>query len=235
MNTDATVWLPFNAALEANWTYQLGLVAISLIGLLSYYAGYRIAAVKPPSGSHSLPGYLYIGGVVASLTWYVMPFLEQPRISGWLDWLRGSPVSTPGLAMTTFGLVLGVIFFAFGSKSTMRNLTVTAENFFAPARLLTDGLYGIIRHPMLMTDVLAHLGVAMAIGATQTLLLIPIYYLINEAFVSIQETYILKPKFADEYRAYSARTPRMFNRWIAVITITAAILIAWAFARANVT
>lgn len=85
MNAGAAAWLPFNAALEANWTYQLGMVAISLIGLLSYYASYRIAAIKPPSGSRSLPGYLYIGGVVASLTWYVMPFLEQRAFQvGWI-------------------------------------------------------------------------------------------------------------------------------------------------------
>ncbi len=161
-----------------------------------------------------------------------MPFTSQPRIPGWIDWLRGEPTSPAGLLVTGFGLLLFLVFFAIGSRIGMRNLTVTGENFFASSSLLTDGFYGIVRHPMLMADVLAHLGAAMALGAVQTILLFPIYYAINESFASIDEA-ILRRRHAAAYDAYRARTPRMIEWRGALLLAVSAGLVAWALVQAR--
>lgn len=221
------------AVLLGDWSTQLLLVLLSLAALASYALGARIAGRRPPASSNSLPGYLYVGGIVASFAWYAMPFFSQPRIPGWIDWLMGEPASVAGLLLTGFGLLLFVVFFAIGSRIGMRNLTVTGENFFASSKLLTDGHYGIVRHPMLMADVLAHLGAAMALGAVQTLVLFPIYYAINESFASIDEA-ILRRRHAAAYEDFRATTPRMIERRGAAILAVAALLFAWTLVQGGI-
>lgn len=202
------------AAAPAAWRWQTIGVGVSLLGLAAYLLGYLRARRHPPTGSRSLAGALYVLGILASLAWYAMPFLPQPRLPGLVDLPARpqDPAAWAGAAAQLFGLYAGVRYFIYTSRSTLLNLGVTSRNFFAPERLLTTGVYGDVRHPMLMGDVIAHLGIAMAAGGALTVALFPIYYAINEAFVTIQERLVLLPRFGDDYRAYARRVPRMLSR-----------------------
>ena len=212
------VGFPFFATLTsvdpADWRWQMTGLAVSLLGLTAYFFGYVLAYRKPPTGSRSLAGMLYVLGILASFAWYAMPFLPQPRFPGLLDLMArpGEMNVWIGAATQMFGLYAGIRYFSYTLSSTILNLSVTSRNFFAPERLLTTGVYGKVRHPMLMGDVVAHMGIALATGGALTVALFPIYYLINETFVEIQERFVLLPKFGDAYRDYSRQVPRMMSR-----------------------
>jgi len=195
------------------WKLQCFGVIVSLLGLAAYCLGYVLAVRKPPKRSVSVPGLLYGLGIFASLTWYVMPFLPQPRIPGVLALYSRADDLTVwlGAAAQVYGIVFGIRYFLFTSRATLLNLSVTRQNVFKPERLLTTGVYAECRHPMLMGDAIAHLTIAMALTGALTILLFPIYYLINEAFVEIQERLVLRRRFGDAYRDYAKRTPRMMS------------------------
>lgn len=215
---------------SAQWQLQWIFVAMSLLFLASYFAGYAIAHRRDESATFTLPGYLCLVGSGASLSWFVMPLLPQPRMPGILDLIQGWDVSYVALATQAYGLFIGVWFFRFTVQSTKSNWSVTYHRFFAPDRLLTDGRYGIVRHPMLIGDFLCHAGIAVALGAIYTTLLIVIYYVIVEVFIEIQERYVLYPKFGDEYRAYAKQTPRSWNRALAGVAGIGIVLVAITFA-----
>lgn len=202
------------SATPAEWRGQIVGLAVSFVGLTTYLLSYVLAYRKPPTGSRSLAGTLYVLGILASFAWYAMPFLPQPRFPGLLD-LTARPVDATvwiGAATQAFGLYAGIRYFTYTWRTTTLNLSVTGRNFFAPDRLLTTGVYGRVRHPMLMGDVVAHMGIALALGGALTVALFPIYYLINESFAEIQERLVLLPKFGDEYRDYARKVPRMMSR-----------------------
>jgi protein-S-isoprenylcysteine O-methyltransferase Ste14 len=208
------------------WRWQLIGVAISLVALFSYYLGYLIASRQNAEGTFTLPGYLCLFGGLASLAWLVMPFLPQPRLPGIIGFLKGEPVSPVAIATQLYGFIVGAWFFAFTARSTRSNWSVTYHKFFAPERLITDGQYGVVRHPMLIGDFLCHAGIAIAAGGIFTIALIAVYYVIAEAFIEIQERYVLYPKFKDEYREYTRRTPRSWSKGLAATAIVGIALVA---------
>lgn len=214
------------AADRAAWCLQLLGVAVALAGLAVYAFGAALARRRPPRGSISLPGLCYGLGILASLAWYVMPFLPQPRLAGLLDLPArpDEPAVWLGAAVQLFGIVMGAAFFVATSRLTVINLGATRDNVFAPARLLTDGPYAGVRHPMLMDDVIAHLTIAMALTGSLTLALFPIYYAINEAFAEIDERLIMRPHFGAAYRDYARRTPRTMSRRIGLAFGASALL-----------
>lgn len=211
------------------WTVQWIGVGVSIAALALYFAGYVVAARRKAEGTFTLPGYLCFFGIFASLAWLVMPFLPQPRLPGVIDLLNGENVHPIALVAQAFGVVIGAWFFIFTSRSTKSNWSVTYDKFFAPEKLLTDGKYGVVRHPMLIGDFLSHAGIAIAAGGVFTILLLPIYYLIAEVFIEIQERFVLYPKFGEEYRAYARRTPRSWSPRLAAIAVLGVILVAATF------
>lgn len=208
------------------WRWQMVGVAVSLVALLGYFAGYVIASRRNAESTFTLPGYLCLVGIAASLAWLVMPFLPQPRLPGIVDLAKGGAVSPIALVTQLYGAVVGAWFFMFTVRSTRSNWSVTYHRFFAPERLLTDGQYGVVRHPMLIGDFLSHAGIAVAAGGVFTIVLIVIYYAIAEAFIEIQERYVLRPKFKDEYAAYARRTPRSWSKGLAAVALVGIALVA---------
>lgn len=178
----------------------------------------------------TLPGFFCFFGIFASFAWLAMPFLPQPRLPGIIDVFNGKNVHPIALATQLYGVIVGAWFFIFTSRSTKSNWSVTYHKFFALEKLLTDGKYGVVRHPMLIEDFLSHAGIAIAAGGVFTILLLAIYYLIAEAFIEIQERFVLYPKFGDEYRAYARRTPRSWSRPLAIVALLGIALVAATFA-----
>jgi len=122
----------------------------------------------------------------------------------WLDWLQW-----PGYLLWFSAAVLGVLPVVVFRR---RGGVEEKASYIETRRLVTDGLYSIVRHPQYLS--LIHLGLA---GA----LLKPHWATIVNAAVIGAATYgamlaadrALVEKFGDVYRGYMARVPRSGLLW----------------------
>jgi len=183
-------------------------ICVSLVGVLSYYIGYVIAYRSQIKHTFSIAGYFCFFGASASISWLILPFFPQPRFGIF----SGGDVSIIGIATQIYGILLFIWFANFTFRAKKSNLSATYDRFFAPKHLITDGKYGIIRHPMLIGDCLAHAGLSLATGSIYTSICFPIYYIIAEIFIEIQERYVLFPHFKADYRSYSKSVPRSWSK-----------------------
>ncbi len=119
---------------------------------------------------------------------FLIPLLPQPRID--------LPSAKP----------LGLFLFAFG-------LAIMALAFFQLMKarkegwkLQTTGVYGIVRHPMYLGDVLWALGWSLAFKALYALALTPLWLFLRLCLATLEEE-----KLAEKYPEYSEYVRRV--RW----------------------
>lgn len=138
-------------------------------------------------------------GIAASLGYLgpraLIPFLPQPAL--------GLP---PALALPLGGalLLLGVGILA----RVVVRLRSGARQPDGQGRppIYDDGLYGVVRHPMYLGDILWGLGLAVALDAAYAAALTPLWWLLR-AGLSVHEEERLVDKYGEAYRAYCERVP----------------------------
>jgi protein-S-isoprenylcysteine O-methyltransferase Ste14 len=125
-----------------------------------------------------------------------LPFAEEAAIAGAL-------LCFPGLAFVLWGrLALGSMYFVstgFGAQ------------LFAGHRLITNGPYAIVRHPMYFGLILAALG-SLFLYQTWTcaFLIICAFNVIRRA---LREEELLAKEFGAEWAEYNKRVPMLFPRF----------------------
>lgn len=87
-----------------------------------------------------------------------------------------------------------------------------------PQQLLTEGIYGRVRHPRYLGFVLGVLAVAFATDYLALYLLVPIF-LLQIYWVTVLEERELVDRFGARYAAYQARVPRLLPRLRAIETV----------------
>jgi protein-S-isoprenylcysteine O-methyltransferase Ste14 len=147
-----------------------------------------------------------LGVVFYNLACYAMAGLpSDPNVFTAPAFLAGSGVRTGflivGLALIVFssGVLLAVV---------RQRKTVGGEN--VKEGLLTSGIYHYARHPIYAGIVGTSLGIALAFGTWDGMLMFPVIALLNLAEAWIEERYDIGARFPDEYREYRKRT-RMFG------------------------
>lgn len=210
--------------MSLNFIIHAIVVIISLLGLIIYFYAFYLGYKYHHLGKESnLPEKLYFTGGYPALIWYALPFFKQPRMQSIYDWFRGD--------FTAFNLVyvlvlLGIfIYFSFFwvKRSMSKNIEATKNSFYAPKKLLTQGIYGEVQHPMIIGDILCHLSLILLTGALYTLWLYPLYIIMDLMMIKIQVKYSLEPYFEEELKVYRKTTPTYFNGKLSVITWTMAI------------
>ena len=194
----------------------LSVLAISLLGVLSGLLAFRrndVAVAAGPKVAGTARTFLYWLSLLPSVLWYVLPFLPQARFPSLYEGL-----SQGQMMALIVGLAGGFVFIWYG----LRALRIFRENqdatgaamvdFLRPSRLLVDGDYARVRHPMFLYDFLAHSGLAVAAGALTTLALLPLYFLFSAAFNVVEERWVLAPRFGDAFDRYRARVPGYMTR-----------------------
>ncbi|MFX1575382.1 MAG: methyltransferase family protein [Promethearchaeota archaeon] len=108
-----------------------------------------------------------------------------------------------------FFVLLGIVFIILGinfankAKKVYRVKALDEAN----SKLITSGIFRIIRHPVYSAWVIIFLGVAIISDSIISLILSPIIFFILEVHAGIEEKLILSPKYGEAYEKYKEKTP----------------------------
>ena len=201
---------------------------ISLSGLIVYYYAFLLGYKKHNSQlkkQSKLPEKLYFMSTYPALIWYVLPFIEQPRMHGIYDWLNGEFVFFNVLYIPVSFLLFVYFFGIWGKKSVSQNIEATKSAFYAPSKLLTEGIYARVQHPMIIGDILGHFSLVLLTGGIYTCILFPIYVFIDLFMIKIQVKYSLEPYYKSELIVYRKKTPVLLDQKLLFIVLFMALLV----------
>ena len=201
---------------------------ISLSGLIVYYYAFLLGYKKHNSQlkkQSKLPEKLYFMSTYPALIWYVLPFIEQPRMHGIYDWLNGEFVFFNVLYIPVSFLLFVYFFGIWGKKSVSQTIEATKSAFYAPSKLLTEGIYARVQHPMIIGDILGHFSLVLLTGGIYTCILFPIYVFIDLFMIKIQVKYSLEPYYKSELIVYRKKTPVLLDQKLLFIVLFMALLV----------
>lgn len=157
---------------------------VSMFGLLVGTA--LVSGIK--LGQNALVGFVTIMVCDCSRIILVLPFCLQPRFEiGVWNWLIG-------------GIILAAAL-AFALPALSINWRTAPDSQMV---LKTNGIYGVVRNPIYLADLLFTLGFAVMFRSTIGIALVPIWWLAFLALVLVEET-SLERALGQPYLEYKQR------------------------------
>lgn len=205
---------------------QILMAFASIMMLIPYYMSFKEGCRRYMASELKLSGnnkytFMYYSGFFISLIWFVMPFMEQPRMALNVFALFEATENVWGNAIYVVMLLVFMVYFmsVWGTKVMNYNLRATKDRFLHPSELVTYGPYAKVRNPMIMGDLFNHLSLVLLTGAVYTLCLYVVYIIIDIVIVEIENRYSVYVHFKKEYDEYAKRTPAYMNRELWLWTI----------------
>jgi protein-S-isoprenylcysteine O-methyltransferase Ste14 len=153
---------------------------------------------------------LWIGWILVVVLWIAIPLLVGHRNLSGLVPLFPSLATRPVLALGLVSIVAGYLgtlwCYAIMGDAWRMGIDRNERN-----RLVTRGPYGVVRHPIYALQVLMLAGVALLLPTPLTFFILVLHYLCAWFKAVDEESYLVTVHGA-EYRAYLARTGRLFPR-----------------------
>lgn len=129
----------------------------------------------------------------------IVPLSIEPEIT-----IKNLPAFLIGVLIMIAGLAL--------IGKTISALTRIGDGTLAPwsptKKLVTNGIYGYVRNPMILGVLITLLGESAAILSAQIFKWTIIFFVINNIWFLIYEEPNLEKKFGDQYREYKKSVPR---------------------------
>jgi hypothetical protein len=125
-----------------------------------------------------------------------LPFVSQPRVA----------LSSPLQVGAGIAILSGSLFFG---TPVLRIVPLTGPDRREPLR--TDGLYAIVRHPLMLCDIFWPLGWSLMFGSAIGMALTPAWLLVIWALTHVEEEGLVR-EYGEAYRQFQARVPRLFPR-----------------------
>ena len=148
-------------------------------------------------GSKTVGGHMaygMTGSALAQIPRIVLPlgFVSQPRFE--------APIWLVVIAVVVIG-----ISFVFGHSGLGVKIYTRPEK---SEGLKTDGLYGIVRHPILLANILFPPAWSAIFGSWIGIACTPIWFLLVYLMSFLEEERMTE-EYGDEYREYQKQTPRI--------------------------
>lgn len=125
-----------------------------------------------------------------------LPLVSQPRLDA-----NGPVLVTLGAA-----ILAGSLCFA---TPVFRIFAFTGPNRREPLR--TDGVYSLVRHPLMLCDVFWPLGLSLIFRSVIGVALTPVWLLVIWILTQVEEESLVR-EYGDAYRDFQSRIPRLFPR-----------------------
>ncbi|MFX0000366.1 MAG: methyltransferase family protein [Candidatus Hodarchaeota archaeon] len=143
------------------------------------------------------------------LFWFGVWFSPQPRfIIPLLDYLI---INIPiiNLPIILIHLLISLPFIVIGAwfgVGSVRETTLKVAETHRTEKIVSSGLYSVIRHPQYFGGILAHIGITFLLSAYLSLLISPIVILLNYLISRKEEKELIK-EFGKEYEDYMKKVP----------------------------
>jgi len=111
-------------------------------------------------------------------------------------------------------LLLSVVFILPGAWlgiAGVRKTGLKAAETHRTDRIVSDGVYSLVRHPQYLGGILSHMGIVFLLSAWFALLSTPLVLLLNY-LISWKEEIELIKEFGEEYTRYQKSTPMLLPR-----------------------
>ena len=135
---------------------------------------------------------------------FVLPFFQNLTT---LIPIVGFSIPLVNLIISIFFVMLGAWFGIKGVKQTTLKVAETHRT----EKIVTTGVYSIVRHPQYFGGLLAHVGVSFLLSAWYSLLVSPLIVVLVY-LVSKKEEEELIREFGKEYKDYTKKVPMFIPR-----------------------
>jgi len=142
------------------------------------------------------PLYGFTGSMMAQIPRFILPL---PWVSAQARFDSPAVVVAAGVAVLLVSLVFG--FPGLGWK------IYTRPTHTEP--LVTTGLYGVMRHPILFANILWPLGWSAIFGSWIGVALVPAWAVLVHLMSFLEEDRLIET-YGDDYRRYREQVPRIF-------------------------
>lgn len=188
-------------------TYRLMLAAI----LITYVAGVLDTYFRPFSESirgdwETNPVYnlLMVGLFLLNPLFVVAAFREGPAVARLLPFWGSPLVSLAGIVLLAVGGAVTV-----AGRAQLAGYGSGVLRIEEGQRLVTSGVYGVIRHPIYGGGLIGVVGLYAAFRSLFTLVAVTALYFVVIRHRLLFEERMLVDEFGDEYREYMQKTKRL--------------------------
>jgi len=184
---------------EQLWIYMLLLLLlIAISSLLKWTKQMKGQKVSPSQIIRAVSKILIFSLVIVALIF--LPMIDQPRIENEVI-----------LPVGIFLMILGIILNVFVARELTR-IKFHMKGLGTPERLITTGLFSIIRHPSSLGIISIMIGWYLAWGALHCIYFVTPIIVIGIFVENKFEERNLEMSFGDEYRMYKKRVGMYFPR-----------------------
>ena len=158
--------------------------------------------------------YSYISGWGFFLFWAGLWLSPQSRFA--LPVFASLAVLVPivDFAIPVLHLIIFIPFFAVGvwlGIEGVQKTTLKVAETHRAEKIVTSGVYSIIRHPQYVGGLLAHVGASFLLSAWYSLLLTPLMIVLVYVISKKEEEELIK-EFGKEYENYKKKVPMLIPR-----------------------
>lgn len=153
---------------------------------------------------------LWVGWFVVIAAWLIQPFLvRNDPAPPWLGVISG--------LLHPVGLGIGLILIVAGYAATLWTYAVMGSAWrigISPqekSKLVTEGPFRFIRHPIYAFQIVMLLGVFLLLPTPVSLIILVIHFVCVLAKAGDEEAHLEKT-YGQDYRDYTARTGRLFPK-----------------------
>ena len=145
------------------------------------------------------------------LFWTGIWISPQPRFV--VPLFANLPASIPfvGFSIPLFNFVLSLPFIVLGAWfgiAGVKQTTLKVAETHKTEKIVTTGVYSIVRHPQYLGGLLAHVGVSFLLSALYSLLVTPLIVVIVYLLSKKEEEELIK-EFGKEYNDYKKKVPML--------------------------
>mgnify|MGYP001092258568 CR=1 FL=1 len=138
----------------------------------------------------------------------------QPRFA--IQILHNKSVLVPvvNFSIPLFHLIISIPFLVLGAWIAIKGVkevTLKVAETHRTEKVVTTGVYSIVRHPQYLGALLAHVGISILLSAAYSLLFTPLMVLLIY-LISRKEEEELTKEFGKEYEHYKKKVPMLIPR-----------------------
>ena len=138
----------------------------------------------------------------------------QPRFAVQILHNKSVLVPVVNFSIPLFHLTISIPFLVLGAWIAIKGVkevTLKVAETHRTEKIVTTGVYSIVRHPQYLGALLAHVGISILLSAAYSLLFTPLMVLLIY-LISRKEEEELTKEFGKEYENYKKKVPMLIPR-----------------------